>query len=597
MAKPRSQSWTWEFDSPAEAVWPHLADTARFNEAAKLPVHDIEERPRPDGSVRYLGRAKIGRVALAWEEQPANWISNHWFEHRRCFSRGPFRFLRVRFRLDPDGGRCRGTYSVEVEPANLLGRLLLAGGFLPKAGAGFTEMAATVRACARGDRETPFAFEPPPASARLPALVESIEQSGYGHGRAGRLAALVAEAQDVDLTQIRPLRLARLWKASEREVIELCLQATRAGLLELRWDILCPRCRIAKAVVGSLDRLPQDAHCSTCNITYDRDFSRNVELSFRPAPAIRSLGVGEYCLFGPMGTPHIVAHVTLDAGASRDFPATLEPGDYRLRTLEPGPELDLAWSADGFPAVIAEADAMRAGQAAAPGRLVLANRSDRRLTLVVESRDWVRDALTADRVTALQAFRDLFSDQVLRPGDEVSVRRVTLLFTDLEGSTALYDRIGDAAAYRLVRDHFAFLAGIVREHEGAVVKTIGDAIMAVFPEPLSAVEAALAMRDRIGNFNAAHPDSPIAIKLGLHEGPSIAVTLNDRLDYFGSTVNLAARLQNQSEGGDIVVSATLAAESAVSARLAGRASRQETAHLKGFEESIPFLRLLPEAAT
>lgn len=597
MGKRHSQTWTWEFDSPAEAIWPLLADTARFNEAAKLPQHEIEEQPRPDGSVLYLGRAKIGMFALEWEEKPVNWVSDQWFEHCRFFSRGPFVSLCAHFRLEPGAetgpGGCRGIYSVEVEPANAFGRMLLLGGFLDKVGKSFGEMAATVRACAKGDRETPFPFEPPPASERLPDLAAQIEASGYGHGLAERLAILVSEAQEVDLTQIRPLRLARLWEVPERETIELCLQATRVGLLELRWDLLCPRCRIAKSVVGSLDQLPQAAHCSTCNIDYDREFSRNVELSFRPAPTIRPLGVGEYCLFGPMSTPHIVVHVTLEPGETQDLAAELAPGDYRLRTLEPGPELDLAWTEGGFPEVIAGADVMRAGGPAPQGSVRVSNQSERRLTLVVESRAWVRDALTADRVTALQAFRDLFSDQVLRPGDEVSVRRVALLFTDLKGSTALYDRIGDAAAYHLVRDHFAFLAGIVREHDGAVVKTIGDAIMAAFPDPLEAVEAALAMRRQVTEFNAGHPDSPITIKLGLHEGPSIAVTLNGRLDYFGSTVNLAARLQNESEGGDIVVSETVAGEPAIAARLARETSRRESAHLKGFEAPVPFLRLPP----
>jgi hypothetical protein len=122
----------------------------------------------------------------------------------------------------------------------------------------------------------------PPAAATRRA---AIEASGHGHGLAERLTGHLQSAQEVDLTQIRPLKLAKQWGHAPREVVELCLEATRAGLLELRWDLLCPRCRIAKAVVGSLDELPTGAHCGTCNIGYDRDFSRNVELSFRPATA------------------------------------------------------------------------------------------------------------------------------------------------------------------------------------------------------------------------------------------------------------------------------------------------------------------------
>jgi len=167
---------------------------------------------------------------------------------------------------------------------------------------------------------------------------------------------------------------------------------------------------------------------------------------------------------------------------------------------------------------------------------------------------------------------------------------VTLLFSDLKGSTALYDAIGDAAAYGLVREHFAYLAAIVREHDGAIVKTIGDAVMAAFHEPLQGLRAAIAMQERVAAFNAGH-NAPVVLKLGLHEGPCIAVNLNDRLDYFGGTVNLAARLQGESRGGDVVISAPLAAIAEAAAVMAGRRPCPETARLRGLVEPVAFIRL------
>jgi class 3 adenylate cyclase len=423
-------------------------------------------------------------------------------------------------------------------------------------------------------------------------MVRRLEATPHGHGLAGRLAELVLCAQEVDLWHIRPLRLARAWGRPEREVIELCLQAVRAGLLDLQWSLLCPRCRVAKANVGNLDQLPRGAHCGTCNIDYEREFSRNVEASFRPAAAIRPIAGGEYCLFGPMSTPHIKVHVTVDAGATRVLDARLPHGSYRLRTLEPGGELDVEWRARGFPAVIVEPDErVSAGPAPAPGKLALCNRAARPLTFVIEEREWVRDALSADRLSATQAFRDLFSDQVLRPGDEVSIGNVALMFSDLKGSTALYETIGSAPAYRLVRDHFALLAAVVREHNGSVVKTIGDAVMAAFADPVDAVAAALAVQARLDEFNRGAGPA-ITIKLGVHCGPCIAVTLNDRLDYFGSTVNMAARLQSESVGGDIVLSAEVLADPRVRALLRGQTQVEESAALKGFGQRVAFYRLI-----
>ncbi|MPZ08835.1 MAG: hypothetical protein GEU89_01320 [Kiloniellaceae bacterium] len=597
MPESRSRRFHWQFAHPPEAIWPLLADTVRFNEAAGLPRYEVLETLQDDGTVLFEGRLKRGPVTLRWREIPVNWVANRWFEHRREFHGGPLKDLTARFALaaTADGRGCAADYTVTATPANLLGRLLLATGFLDRPAKVFSALAADAERYAAGATATPFRFSapkpPPELRRRLDAQVAEIEESGHGHGLAARLAGHLLNAQQVDLTHIRPLGLAHDWAAAPRAVVELCLQAVRAGMLTMRWDLLCPRCRVPKAAVQALDQLPKGAHCATCNIDYDRDFSRNVELSFAPAPAVRPLGSGEHCLFGPMSTPHIWLQRTLAPGARLSEACDLPAGRYRLRTLEAGPQEDATLEPGAaLPEVVLTGDSLQFGAAGEAGRVVLRNAASRPLTVIVEERRWVRDALTADRVTALQAFRDLFSDQVLRPGDEVSVARITLLFTDLRRSTDLYGRIGDAAAYHLVRDHFAYLGAIVRRHDGALVKTIGDAIMAAFTAPADALAAALAIQRELGAFNAAEA-SPLTIKLGLHEGPCIAVTLNGRLDYFGTTVNMAARLQDQSEGGDIVLSESVAADPQVASVMGGLDSRSETTALKGFDAPAAFHRI------
>jgi class 3 adenylate cyclase len=595
MTTPKRRTWVWHFERSPADIWPIMADTARFNEAAALPKHDIEEIPQPDGAVLYLGRLKRGPFTLVWREKPVNWIDSQWFEHCREFRNGPFKSLCATFELAPEGAGSRGTYTLTVEPRNLLGIAILAGGFFRNAGHNFSRLAGQANQFAAGLRPEPFDHAVPVAGPetvqRVDAMVTAIEATPNGHRLARRLADLLLQAHEVDLWQIRPLKLARDWGIEARTAIELCLQAVTNGLLELHWDLLCPRCRVPKSSVVALDQLPTGAHCSSCNIDYERDFSRNVEASFRPTAAVRPIVGGQYCLFGPMSTPHIKVHVTLAAGQSRDLRADLATGDYRLRTLEPGPEQFVAWEAGGFPEVIAEDDRVSAGPPAPPGVVRVSNRSRRTLTLIVEERAWVKDALTADRITALQAFRDLFASEALRAGDDVGIGEIALLFTDLKGSTAFYERVGDARAYRLVREHFAFLAARIRENSGAIVKTIGDAVMAAFADPADAVRAALAIQQKVADFNAGHGGEAIVIKLGLHKGPCIAVTLNERLDYFGSTVNLAARLQTQSMGGDIVLSQVLAEDPAVAAVLQGRALQDEAATIKGFERPVPFRRV------
>jgi len=595
----------WEFAHPPAAVWPLLADTARFNEAAGLAKYPVRREEQPDGSMRFFAESRIGPFALAWEEIPVEWVSDRWFRHERRFSRGPLKTLTATAELRPGGAGTVCRYTLEADPSGPVGRLLLAAGFLRTAEKGFVQLVDGVREHLGGRR--PVAFEPPrpplddARRRRLDRLVETVEASGNGHGLAGRLAALVSGGQDADVERIRPLALARRWAVAERDAIEVCLQSVRDGMLESRWDILCPRCRGAQITATALDRLPTRAHCESCNIGYDRDFARNVELSFHPAPSVRPVLEGEFCLFGPMSTPHVFAQLRLEPGERRALPADLAPGAWRFRTLEPGGQADVTVGDDGIPAATVTADGVEAGRASAGGQLVLENRDTRPRIVVVEARRWVEDALTAQRVTTMQAFRDLFAGDVLRPGDEVAIAQIALLFTDLSGSTALYERIGDAAAYRLVREHFAFLAGTIRAHDGAIVKTIGDAVMAAFAEPADAVRAAVAVQAEVAGFNrqqqaAAQEGAPrgdgIAIKMGVHAGPCIAVTLNDRLDYFGQMVNLAARLQGLAGSGEVLLSGALADDPKVREVLAGVApGAREAAAVRGVERPVDVLRL------
>ena len=118
MSKPITRSWVWHIDRTAAEMWPLLADTARVNEAGKLPRQQIEETPQPDGSVRYIARAKMGPFKLEWREKPVNWISEQWFEHCRYFTRGPLSLLCATLTLTPEGEGCRIDYKVEAAAAN-----------------------------------------------------------------------------------------------------------------------------------------------------------------------------------------------------------------------------------------------------------------------------------------------------------------------------------------------------------------------------------------------------------------------------------------------------------------------------------------------
>jgi class 3 adenylate cyclase len=439
---------------------------------------------------------------------------------------------------------------------------------------------------------------PPAAISRLASARERLLGEGGNAEVIERLVNFVQKADDFAVSRIRPYELADAWRESRREVLTACLRATRTGLLDLQWDLLCPLCRGSKETGGSLRDLNAKVHCETCRIDFTANLDRFVEVTFRPNPSVRSVEHKEFCVGSPQRTPHVVAQQLLPARAVRELTLPLEPGSYRLRALELSGEQAIRVSDDGSAAghvVVSEAYwNSEELNLATRSDLKLENSTEAEQLLILERMAWNDQAATAAEVTALQIFRDLFSSEALRPGEQISVGTLTVLFTDLRNSTKLYREIGDATAFGRVMNHFDVLKREIAQEDGALVKTIGDAVMAVFRSPAAALRAML----RAQQFLAAPPDGtlPLILKAGIHTGPCIAVTLNERLDYFGSTINMAARLEGLSTGHDVIVSAQVHDDAEVRELIGAASNNLQAApfeiELKGFaEERFPLWRV------
>jgi class 3 adenylate cyclase len=584
------------FAQPPEAIWPFVADTARLNELSGSPSYRVEERADAEGRIHRFATAKLGPIRLKWEESFGEWQENRWMINIRDFINGPIRRFHVCVELHPEEAGSRMVFLANIECVGVLGWLAKLSGLIEHEGN--KRLAAIERMIGEGEMPDHMVgvsakeIAKPAARRRLAALIADLHRDPASHGLAPKLAEFLLHAPVVALRSIRPLSMARFWHATETDTVELFLAAQRLGILAMGWDLLCPRCRGAKSRVEHLHDLPQGAHCSSCNIDYGRDFTRNVELTFHPEPWLRPLPEGELCLLGQATTPHVKFQAEVAAHARKSFALTPEPGPYRFRTIEAGVAADADIGSDGIiPEVTASGSDILLVTRGNSGELVIHNDTDRPLFFVVEKRNWARDALTGERVIAMPAFRRLCPEQLLRPGDDVEIGRVAIVFTDLQGSTKLYDDLGDATAYRLVRDHFAFLSEQVQHHNGFIVKTVGDAVMAAFHDPADAVRAVLSIHDEVANFNRGRSDGGIVLKLGLHLGSCIAVTAGGVLDYFGSAVNTASRLEHQCRGGEVIISDQALADSEAREALAGRSLTEDSATLRGLSEPVRFVRV------
>ena len=633
VTKPRPGVLRYEargtFAAAPERLWPLVADTQRLNRILGLPQIVFKTAPLSSGGSEITGEYPIGSAVVSllcqllpidptlasnatllrylpkwpiarWIEHPFDWEVNHLYAVTRDYVWSPlglypFRLFRGGAELRPTaGGGCEVIAFADITPRNPQGELLTRLALGPKASraviaqcriferyllgqiptpypqlerrASPIEPAApTNELAATSTEDTPITPSAPTSTAAEPPLPtggdtwDALRRAGVEETLVARLRDHVERAPDEDVLEMRPFALADQWGTDRRDTLVAFLHATTAGLVHMSWKVLCPNCRISKAGFSSLADIKDQAHCETCNISFDALVDRQVEVRFTVVEAIRHVEDRRFCAGGPQNLPHVVAQAELAPNETRDITVDLTAGAYRLRSLQ-----------CAINAVVETASP----NGTQPSETAEASPVPTEFTLTKEA---IRPPLA--------------------PGLQLAIQRLAFLFTDLTGSTAMYQAIGQARAFRLVQDHFALLLGTITENNGALVKTIGDAIMATFPTGADAFNAALAMQREIRKLDVSDVadavDTATLLKIGVHEGPCIAVGANDTLDYFGTTINVAARVQSEAHGGEIVITTEVHELPSVQERLRSGAftTTQSEAHLRGVRDPVRLYRL------
>jgi class 3 adenylate cyclase len=425
--------------------------------------------------------------------------------------------------------------------------------------------------------------------SEVEALFAVLRQSA-DPGVVAAIERLVRDAPDHALNRINALDFAAKEGLDEERLIAALLHAARLGLFEMSWNVMCPSCAGVLDANTTLKTLDKDQYnCAFCAAGYETTLDDLVEVTFTASPRLRRIAAhspNELSAAGyyrqifwssgidlPENYEKLLQEVTLEtvelppgerAILSVQLPAgtaiVFDPVTHEAQFLdvkgEPTRErqnLSLVFNKGRAPTGTME---MRPG----PLRLALENRTDTRVlptVWVVNQRldDLLRrrkPVLTAKRLLTNQTFRDIYRTDTLTVDQRLKILSLTFLFSDLRGSTELYERVGDLVAFDLVKEHFRVLNEIIASERGAVVKTIGDAVMATFATPDRAVAAAIRMREAMTDLGARHQHQSLPLKMGIHEGPCLAVTLNEQQDYFGQTVNIASRVQGLAASRSIV---------------------------------------------
>jgi class 3 adenylate cyclase len=464
---------------------------------------------------------------------------------------------------------------------------------------------------------------------RLAALEEA---RAWSPRLVSKLENHIRTADDQALFRVNAFSFAKERNLPENEVIDLFLHATALGLFSMDWSLLCPQCCCVVDSFRSLKSVHNHYHCPFCQVGYDAVLDEYIAVTFTVSQNIRKIqfhdpdqlsawdkffktqNTAEGLL--PDGQPMVSAKAALARAVNY-----LPPGETTSIEIEVGEGTVVGSCPYGKAAIMAPIVGTPAStpqivpvaygdqvhvhevREMAPGKLVftLENKTSERgmFAIAVLPPGFDMGAtpvrfvpfLNGKRLLTTQAFRDLFRSELIKAREGIGVKDITLLFSDLKGSTALYDRIGDLNAFALVQQHFDLLQDVVIRHNGAIIKTIGDAVMATFLEPADAVAAALSMRNEIEAFNVKQPDRALVLKIGVHKGAAIAVTLNERLDYFGQTVNIAARVQQLADAEEIFISEDVYSAEGVQALLVSREVASDVFRLKGVQQNLRVFRI------
>lgn len=552
--------------SDVRSLWDALADTERTNRV--LGLRRIAVRPADGASAaRYLVKTTLGGFPVEYEERPFEWIYLKSFKILRIMRSGPLASLEVAYAFEPrrDGGvdvKLRVALAPRVRILSPLVRVVSSVTMRD-----FEDMITRIDAAiVAGAAVAPAQQSGVQAAALARVSKVLVEAEPDRRAIVDKLLAHVEGAPDFDASRIRPFEVADAWSERRNDVLAVCLAAVRAGLLELRWEIVCPSCRVATDVIPTLASLGEHGACQLCDLDFAIDLEDAVEATFAPVRAVRDVDVGPYCIGGPARTPHVLAQAILPEHGEARIQGPSDP--CRCRLFVRGGAHALVEIALGAPSEVRVTEVGDPIAIAPDGVIVVALDGEHAESHVKLERVEVADVAARARVvTSMPGFRRDFSRDVLRPGLALKVARVGLFFSDLTGSTRLYASAGDAAAFKLVQDHFDVVIGLVEKNGGTLVKTIGDAVMAVFADDLDGLAASVAILHAFEDFRREGGiRAETHIKLGVFGGSCFAVTANGILDYFGQAVNIAARLQGEAGSGELVAEESLV-ERAIEAKI------------------------------
>jgi len=539
--------------SPAE-LWPYIADTSSFNRYLGMA-------PRQEKEVEGKRHVKTTMLGFAqeWVEEPWSWFHEVSIHSHRAYSQGIAKAVTSHFFLEPSASGVDFYVNFSWTLQNNFSFYFLKATeslLKNKFKAAFATVIKFVSSHKNVKPRALSLINEPAKNVNLAALekaAENLKMRSLNPVAVDGLCQLIKTGDDFDLYRIKAIVLAQNLNVSKKDLLKVCMEGVRYGLLSISWDVICPHCRGVRLAAQNMGQIPANTDCMVCEVDFQTDTLESIEVVFHVHPSYRKVTEVLFCAAEPSKKDHIQVQQKIEPFQTLHFHQNLQEGRHRLRVTNPtanyyfevqkeSPKAEVTWD------LAADMEKAVCGPSLT---FTIQNKTNQIRDFHVEQLWWKDDILHPVDIFTMPEYRDVFSRESLESHLRISMGVQVVMFTDIVNSTSFYNKMGDAAAFSEVKKHFTDTFAAVEKCEGAVIKTIGDSIMACFSDPEKALQAAVEIQDV---FHSQRADTSIRLRVSLHFGQVIAVHLLQGLDLFGTTVNKAAKLQACANAGEVACS-------------------------------------------
>jgi adenylate cyclase len=552
-------SWSWKLQSTSDELWPLLGNSHHFDGMTGMPATLLTKHK--DRKSSLVAGGDVDR-----ENSSIKWTKNKSLSSQICYSSGPLENFSSTITFDSDGSKGSIlTYQIKITARNVTAFLIIPYLLGVKT---YKQLTETFHNADRliQRRQThvtqKLSHIPRYKAKQIQDAKLFLQDSSFKKRWITSLLKILAYENDHVLSTLRPYTYATLWGAPRQRIFDFFLSAVTCNILQYKWQLYCDACCKWKRTFTSLTEFPGPQKCPNCEKEITASINKNLEMIFQPHPELRKIKEELKTFHSPMTSPNVLIHEILEPEEQKKHSITFSPGHYSIRSDDPNMNYQAFFIIkknavkESFTIETTKKGIQVHRQKLEENgpNLIFSNHRKSPQSLFIEKTASETDKVSIADAQLSSYFRMEFPQEAPPAGVPLQVPDISFIHCQLVKSTELCIESGDESAYQEVRELYLFQKSIINQHNGATAKVTNDSIIGVFPTPVMAVNAAIAIQNDLIAFNAAQTSrTDLGVKIVVHRGPCLAVSFNGLLDYFGGTPSFLHEVQSNNHEEGIVI--------------------------------------------